>query len=359
MSGDATADMVGGSSGWVCGGCGAPVVDVSARFCGRCASHVVPATPATAGAGGAVPSTAGVTAAGPSPFGSLGMSASRPVPASRRLGFSERVGVGWTLSKRCFELMKTQPGLLAVPAISTAVIVVVFLLASVIAQALPGVLELVCVVVALGVLGGVAAGGQAVIVARVGAVLHGGSCTNKEAFAAVAPKWKVLAQWGAISVTVAALIRGLERGRGVLGFVLRLVGLAAAVAWSALTFFMVPVIVFEDVTIRQAFSRSRQLIRQTWGEGVVGVGVLSALLTLVWFTVIALFVLLVAAHAAVLAVPLLVVAIIGVNLLASVASPVLVTVLYSYATTRQIGLGMTETDLAGMFRPRRRSPVAA
>lgn len=279
--------------------------------------------------------------------------------APMRRSFSERVAVGWMLSKRCFELMKTQPGLLAVPAISTAVIVVVFLLASVIAQALPGILKLLWVVAAVGVLGGIAAGGQAVIVARVGALLHGGTCTNKEAFATVAPKWKVLAQWGAMSVTAAALIRGLERGRGVLGFLLRLVGLAAAVAWSALTFFMVPVIVFEDVTIRQAFSRSRQLIRQTWGEGVVGVGVLSALLTLVWFAVIALFVLLVAAHAAILAVPLLILAIIGVNLLASVASPVLVTVLYSYATSGQVGLGMTETDLAGMFRPRRRGPVPA
>ncbi len=92
---------------------------------------------------------------------------------------------------------------------------------------------------------------------------------------------------------------------------------------------------------------------------MVGVGVLSALLTVVWFAVVALFVLLIAAHAAVLAVPLLVVAIVGVNLLASVASPVLVTVLYSYATTRQVALGMAESDQAGMFRPRCRRPVAA
>lgn len=286
-----------GAGGWMCGDCGAPVADT---LCRRCGSSVVPAVsasqgpvPASCPRCGADLITRGLAglAAGASPqpcpicgadlAGALGKPGAdmsparpsalrspmalplRPVIAPVRRGFSERASVGWTLSRRCYELMKAQPGLLAVPAISTVVIVVVFLLASVIARALPGILELVWILAAVAILGAVSAGGQAVIVVRVGAVIHGGRCTNKEAFAAVVPKWKILAQWGAISLTVATLIRGLERGRGVLGFVLRLVGLAAAVAWSALTFFMVPVIVFEDVTIRQAFSRSRMLVRDS------------------------------------------------------------------------------------------------
>jgi len=292
----------------------------------------------------------GPAAIGPAPIG--------PPVAPVRRGFWERVTAGWELSVRCLQLMKTQPGLLAVPVISTVVIVVLFILAAVVASALPGILALLWWLAALAVMAGIGVGGQAVIVHRIGSVLRGGTCTNAQAFAAVVPKWRTLLAWGAISLSVGVAIRSLERRGGLVGLVLRIVGVALAIAWSALTFFMVPVIVFEDLTVRDAIRRSRELVRDNWGEGVVGVGVLTAMLNLVFLGVVVLGVLLITAHALVLALMVFLAAIVGSNLLSAVASPVFVVVLYNYATCREISFGFDEADLVGVFRPRRRRAFA-
>jgi len=255
---------------------------------------------------------------------------------------------------RCVELTKAQPGLLAVPIISTGVIVFLCVLAAIVEAALPGIFALIWLLASLPVLAGIAVGGQAVIVHRVGVVLRGGMCTNAEALAAVVPKWRTLLAWGALSLSVGMAIRSLERRGGLLGLLLRIAGVALAIAWSALTFFVLPVIVFEDLAVRDAIHRSRQLVRDNWGEGVVGVGILTALLNLVFLGALALVLLMSAVHAVILALLVLLLAIVGVNLLSAVASPIFVVVLYNYATSREVGLGFSEADLAGVFRPRRR-----
>jgi len=276
-----------------------------------------------------------------------------PITPVRR-GFGERVSAGWQLSMRCVELTKAQPGLLAVPIISTGVIVFLCVLAAIVEAALPGIFALIWLLASLPVLAGIAVGGQAVIVHRVGVVLRGGMCTNAEALAAVVPKWRTLLAWGALSLSVGMAIRSLERRGGLLGLLLRIAGVALAIAWSALTFFVLPVIVFEDLAVRDAIHRSRQLVRDNWGEGVVGVGILTALLNLVFLGALALVLLMSAVHAVILALLVLLLAIVGVNLLSAVASPIFVVVLYNYATSREVGLGFSEADLAGVFRPRRR-----
>lgn len=47
-----------------------------------------------------------------------------------------------------------------------------------------------------------------------------------------------------------------------------------ALGWTVMTFFIVPVIVFEEVTVTSMFSRSAETFRDTWGESLgVGLGV--------------------------------------------------------------------------------------
>lgn len=337
-----------------CGSCGIAAVNAGARFCRGCGAAMV--LPPGSGAPATVKTPEAVAPADVLPAG-LSASGARAVPVVRR-GFWVRVQRGWELSMRCLELIRAQPGLVVVPVISSSAILVLLLLADVVGQALPGVLAFFWALLVLAALATLAVGGQAVIVHRVGTVLRGGSCTNGEALRAIAPKWRALAGWASVSLSVGVLIRSLESRRSVLGLVLRVVGFAAAVAWSALTFFMVPVIVFEDLGARAAFSRSRQLVRDNWGEGVVGVGVLTALLNVTFLGVLVLVVLFAAAHLMILAVLLLVAAIIAVNLLSAVASPVFVAVLYHYATAGQVGLGFSEEDMAAMFGPRSRVSAA-
>ena len=54
-------------------------------------------------------------------------------------------------------------------------------------------------------------------------------------------------------------------------------------AWSLITFLVIPVLVVEGVGVREAISRSSEMFRRTWGENVlaqVGIGLIAFLLVI-------------------------------------------------------------------------------
>jgi hypothetical protein len=61
----------------------------------------------------------------------------------------------------------------------------------------------------------------------------------------------------------------------------RILGGLVSFAWSAATFFVVPVIALEGVGPKQAFKRSVSVLRERWGEGVVGSASASGIVFLV------------------------------------------------------------------------------
>jgi len=71
--------------------------------------------------------------------------------------------------------------------------------------------------------------------------------------------------WSVISATVSIVLKSIEDSDTPLA------GIATslfAIGWSILTFFIVPVIVFEEVTVTSMFSRSGSAFRETWGESI-------------------------------------------------------------------------------------------
>ena len=99
--------------------------------------------------------------------------------------------------------------------------------------------------------------------------------------------------WSLIAAIAGVIIRAIEESSDIGG---RVVALLFSVAWAVLTYFVVPVVVFEDVSVRGAFSRSGSLVRSVWGESLgaeAGVSIVSFLLTAVGVLVaVALFLLL-------------------------------------------------------------------
>ena len=82
--------------------------------------------------------------------------------------------------------------------------------------------------------------------------------------------------WAAVAATVGVILRTLEERMGLLGkIVIALLG----AAWTILTYFMGPVIVFEDLGVSDGLARSTTLIKKTWGESV-GKGLAFTALTL-------------------------------------------------------------------------------
>ncbi len=270
-----------------------------------------------------------------------------------------RLSRGWALAKASILLMREQPGMLAVPVITSAAVLAAALLAVGLDSFLPAILQLLVLAGLFVIVGGVGAVGQGVIVYRVMMVIQGGAVTNSQAFAAVKPKLGALTKWGVLTLTVGALIRTLERGRGPIGLLLRVVAIFLAIGWSAMTFFVIPVILFENLGVKAAMTRSREIVRGTWGEGVVGVGALNALFNIVGLATIVFCVVLIEIHLVALAVIIFVAALITLNLLAAVASPVFVAVLYNFANVGQVALGLDPQQLAAAFRPKRRRPQFA
>ena len=75
-----------------------------------------------------------------------------------------------------------------------------------------------------------------------------------------------LLPWALVSATVSMILSLLER----YGIVGRIVAGLVGLAWNLVTFLTIPILVIEDVGVGDAFKRSKELFKKTWGENVVG-----------------------------------------------------------------------------------------
>ncbi len=81
--------------------------------------------------------------------------------------------------------------------------------------------------------------------------------------------------WSLISASVGVILRMAESSDNLIA---RAAATLFSVAWGILTYFIVPVIVFEEVGVTEMFERSGRTFRDTWGEtagSAFGVGLVS------------------------------------------------------------------------------------
>ena len=106
--------------------------------------------------------------------------------------------------------------------------------------------------------------------ALVGAAMirmDGGNPTLRDGLAIAWSRVGRIFGYAVIAATVGLLLRALEERVGWVGqLVLRLVG----VAWTLATFLVVPVLVTRDVGPIDAVKESAALLRETWGENLIG-----------------------------------------------------------------------------------------
>ena len=107
----------------------------------------------------------------------------------------------------------------------------------------------------------------ALIVAANERLTGTGPGTLSSGFSGAWAKAGAIVPWAILSCTVTLILRAIEERSGILGrIVISLVG----IAWSLVTYLVVPVIVLEGGTMGQALSRSSKLFKHTWGENVIG-----------------------------------------------------------------------------------------
>jgi len=125
---------------------------------------------------------------------------------------------------------------------------------------------------------------QAAVVAGATERMRGGDPTVGSALAAASRRLAAILLWAIVAATVGTVIRAIHDR---VGFVGRILASLMGAAWSLATFFVVPVLVLEDLSIPDSFKRSVSVFRQTWGETVVGGTTLGAAAVCAWLTLIA------------------------------------------------------------------------
>jgi hypothetical protein len=193
---------------------------------------------------------------------------------------------------------------------------------------------------------------NAALISAANERMTGGDPTVASALAGARAKAGRILPWAIISATVSIVLRALSDRSGGLG---RLVVGLIGMAWSLVTFLVLPILVLEDITVGPAISRSKDLFKRTWGEQVVGAGAISILA----FLAILAGGLVMAVVAATGLTVLIVVAAValavwvgGVIAVSSALSGIFQAALYRYASTGHAPTGFRDDELAAAFRPR-------
>lgn len=160
--------------------------------------------------------------------------------------------------------------------------------------------------------------------------------------------------WAALNGTVGVLLGLIEERLGFLGTLLRRF---MGMAWTVVSFFAVPVMVFENAGPVAALKRSKDVLAKTWGESLsayVGFGAINGLLTFGGFvillgTVVGGLMLELPALAIGGAVAALLYWLVQAVVMSSLAQ-IFRAAVYLYATTNEVPKGYTEDLVQGAFQ---------
>jgi Family of unknown function (DUF6159) len=113
--------------------------------------------------------------------------------------------------------------------------------------------------------------------------LEGGDPTVADGLRIARSKIGVILGYAAIAATVGMVLRAIEQRAGLIGrWVTGLIG----AAWTVVSFLTVPVLVMRDVGPLDAVKESARLLKQTWGENIIGQGGVGLVFGLIQFLVI-------------------------------------------------------------------------
>ncbi|MBN1861415.1 MAG: hypothetical protein JW840_08150 [Candidatus Thermoplasmatota archaeon] len=118
------------------------------------------------------------------------------------------------------------------------------------------------------------------IIACANIRLEGGDPTVSDGLRIASQNIGRILIWAIISATIGMILQAIrERG----GWAGRIIAGVFGIAWTYVTFFIIPVLIYEKKGIASSIRRSASLFKQTWGETIIGsfgFGILFFLLAL-------------------------------------------------------------------------------
>ncbi|ELY55902.1 DUF6159 family protein [Natronolimnohabitans innermongolicus] len=126
---------------------------------------------------------------------------------------------------------------------------------------------------------------SAALVYSVGELFAGEQTSLRSGLAGAWRAKRTILAWGVVGAVVGMIFRALESQDG---WGAQLVRMITGAAWFMMTFFIVPVIVFQEGGVRQSLRESITTFRETWGEtGGVTLGIGLVILPLILLTLAA------------------------------------------------------------------------
>jgi len=121
-------------------------------------------------------------------------------------------------------------------------------------------------------------------------LLEGKSATVGDGLRIALSHFGTIVKYALITATVGVVVRliirfGDKSDNLVVAILSLVVGGALAAAWGLAVFFAIPVMVFEDLNVRDSLKRSVEIFKQTWGEGFTGDVVIGGLSCLVYLAI--------------------------------------------------------------------------
>jgi hypothetical protein len=155
--------------------------------------------------------------------------------------------------------------------------------------------------------------------------------------------------WAAVAATVGVILRTIQERVGLLGRIV--VGLMGA-AWTILTYFMGPIIMFEDLGVGDGIERSTSMIKKTWGEGMGKCLAFSAVTFVAVIALLAGTLILFAVHP-IVALLFFLFGIIAVATITSAMDGIFKVALYRYACWNVAPEGFSPELVQGAFSPKK------
>jgi Family of unknown function (DUF6159) len=186
-----------------------------------------------------------------------------------------RISRGWALAKRSFEVLRADRSLVVFPVVSgiatLGAAIAIFGPATAIygSSGRSEVVLVVAGIIAAYLLTFIAVFFNTALAAAAAQSLAGRDTSFTDGFDAARGRLPTIVQWSLVQGTVGLVLGLIENylGDSIAG---RIITGLANFAWSAATFFVVPVIALEGLGPKPAFHRSVTVLKARWGEGVVG-----------------------------------------------------------------------------------------
>jgi hypothetical protein len=183
---------------------------------------------------------------------------------------------------------------------------------------------------------------------------RGGDPTVRDGLKAARERIGLIAAWAFVAATVGVILQMIEERVGFLG---KIVTTILGAAWTIATYFVVPVLVVENLGPIDAAKRSAAIVRKAWGESIVGnagVGILTFLAMLLLVVPCALLTIVLALKAGSIAVGLVGAALtiglmVTIALVSSALTSILLSALYLFASGEQVPPGFDPARLKGAF----------